>query len=183
VEALEARQVLSSVSFSVGAEIVDAGAGTFSVAVTLSGAPTPTVATVASGLSAPDAVAFDSSGNLYVANFLSGTVSEQTPAGVVSAFASGLDGPEALAFDASGDLFVADALDNTAAIPGVPSMSRRVFPILTPVWPWSSLKPPRGDRREVLPWPDPDRLTPLDESSRAPFHPNDALRTRHELIA
>src|SRR5580704_5060119 len=68
VEALEARLVLSSVSFGVGGETVDEAAGTFSIPVTLSGAPTPSATTFASGLSEPHALAFDSSGDLFVAN-------------------------------------------------------------------------------------------------------------------
>jgi hypothetical protein len=55
----------------------------------------------------PTALAFDSSGDLYVANY--STISLVTPGGAVSTFvSSGLDHPTALAFDSSGNLYVAD---------------------------------------------------------------------------
>ena len=53
------------------------------------------VSTFASGFNQPDGLAFDSAGNLYVANVGNNTVSEVTPAGVVSTFASGFNGPSA----------------------------------------------------------------------------------------
>ena len=56
-------------------------------------------------------MAFDSSGNLYVANggAVSGTVSEFTPGSTTpTATLTGLNGPEALAFDSSGNLYVAN---------------------------------------------------------------------------
>ncbi len=63
-------------------------------------------ATVGSG---PDGLAFDKSGNLYVANFFDNTVDKVTPGGVVSTFINtGLNGPKGLAFDSSGNLFVAN---------------------------------------------------------------------------
>ncbi len=63
-------------------------------------------ATVGSG---PDGLAFDKSGNLYVANFFDNTVDKITPGGVVSTFINtGLNGPKGLAFDSSGNLFVAN---------------------------------------------------------------------------
>jgi hypothetical protein len=51
---------------------------------------------------------FDSSGNLYIANFNGGTVVKITPNGSVSTFATGFTTPIGLAFDKSGDLFVSD---------------------------------------------------------------------------
>jgi hypothetical protein len=104
LEELEDRLVLSSVSFSAGSETVNASAGTFSVAVTLSGSPT--ASTFASGFNAPEGLAFDAAGNLYVANYGNGTVSEVTPAGQASRFASGFSSPDGLAFDAAGNLYV-----------------------------------------------------------------------------
>ncbi len=59
--------------------------------------------------SGPDGLAFDKSGNLYVANFFDNTVDKITPGGVVSTFINtGLNGPKGLAFDSSGNLFVAN---------------------------------------------------------------------------
>jgi DNA-binding beta-propeller fold protein YncE len=60
--------------------------------------PDGTRSTFASGLNVPDALAFNSSGNLYVADYASGHIFEFTLGGTQSAFASGL-GPMSLAFD------------------------------------------------------------------------------------
>ncbi len=65
------------------------------------------------GLSIPIFEAFDSSGNLYVANNSAGTISKITPAGVVTTFASGLSNPSGLAFDSSGNLYVTNYAANT----------------------------------------------------------------------
>ena len=98
------------VQFSTGSETVDEGAGTFSIPVTLSGTPnsTPIVSNFGSGYHTPGELAFDSAGNLYVADFTSGTVSKVTPGGTVSTFAAGLSRPFGLAFDAAGNLYVAN---------------------------------------------------------------------------
>ncbi len=58
-------------------------------------------------------MAFDSSGDLFVANFVAGapgssTIYEFTPGGSRSTFATGFNEPACLAFDSSGDLFVTD---------------------------------------------------------------------------
>ena len=60
------------------------------------------------GLTDPDArIAFDSSGNLYVANPGANTVSKFAPGSTTaSATITGLDFPDALAFDSSGNLYV-----------------------------------------------------------------------------
>ena len=67
----------------------------------------------ASGLNRPSRLAFDTSGNLYVANTLSNTIYKITPDGNVSTFASGLNGPMGLAFDNSCNLYVANNSDDT----------------------------------------------------------------------
>lgn len=55
----------------------------------------------------PCDLAFDGSGNLFVANYWLRTISKVTPGGTVSTFASGFSGRlDALAFDAAGDLYV-----------------------------------------------------------------------------
>ena len=76
--------------------------------------PAGAVSTFASGFNVPDGLAFDSAGNLYVANYGNNTVSEVTPAGVVSTFASGFNEPVGLAFDA-GNLYVANSGSNTVS--------------------------------------------------------------------
>jgi Immunoglobulin I-set domain/Immunoglobulin domain len=58
-------------------------------------------------------LAFDSNGNLYVANTGNGTVSKVTPGGQVSTYASGFNMPNALTFDDSDDLFVSNYGNNT----------------------------------------------------------------------
>jgi glucose/arabinose dehydrogenase len=54
--------------------------------------------TFASGLSGPEGLAFDSTGDLFEADSGSGNIFEFTPSGVKSTFASGLDNPNGLAF-------------------------------------------------------------------------------------
>ena len=73
-------------------------------------APGSTTATATlSGLNYPYALAFDASGNLFVANLGGTTVSEFAPGSTTAtATLSGLPSPIALAFDASGNLFVAN---------------------------------------------------------------------------
>ena len=70
--------------------------------------------TFASGVSAPYGLAFDSAGDLFVANegmygAFSGTITEITPGGTQSTFASYLSAPIGLAFNSAGDLFEADS--------------------------------------------------------------------------
>ena len=65
--------------------------------------------TFASGLDLPTGLAFDSAGNLFVANvskFINGAIYKFTPTGGRSTFASGLTNPEAVPFDNAGNLFV-----------------------------------------------------------------------------
>jgi DNA-binding beta-propeller fold protein YncE len=70
--------------------------------------------TFASGFNNPQGMAFNSAGDLFVANWdrgtasETGTITEITPGGVQSTFASGLAYPTGLAFNSAGDLFVAD---------------------------------------------------------------------------
>jgi len=55
-------------------------------------------------------------GDLYEADFSSGTIFKFTPAGTKSTFASGLNVPGGLAFDSSGNLFESDNGSNTIFI-------------------------------------------------------------------
>src|SRR5262249_39662464 len=88
-----------------------AGGATTDVATVSPGA----VSTVASGLQAPAGLAFDTAGNLYVANYDGGTVSKVAPGGAISTFASGFTHPEGLAVDAAGSLSVSQG-DNAGTI-------------------------------------------------------------------
>ena len=106
-------KVVPVVQFNAASESVNQSAGTFSVPVTLAGTPGLALSTFASGFNAPDGMAFDTSGNLYVTNFSGNTVSKVTPAGTVSTFASGFNHPADVAFDTSGNLYVANYNANT----------------------------------------------------------------------
>src|SRR6266496_3493087 len=64
--------------------------------------------TFASGLTSPFALAFDTGGNLFVADAGSGAVYKITPAGVRSTFALGLSVTVGLAFDSAGNLFATE---------------------------------------------------------------------------
>jgi DNA-binding beta-propeller fold protein YncE len=71
-----------------------------------------------SGFSSASGLAFDSAGNLYVANLNgggsgTGFISKITPKGVESTYASGLTYPNQIAFNAAGDMFVADGYGTT----------------------------------------------------------------------
>jgi pectinesterase len=69
--------------------------------------------TFATGMNYPNALAFNSSGDLFVANWFAGTILEYGPGGgTPTTFASDLTDPTSLAFDSEGDLFVA-CQDNT----------------------------------------------------------------------
>ncbi len=67
----------------------------------------------ASGLNDPEGIAFNSAGNLFVANTANnaipaaGSITEIAPNGTPSIFASGID-PQAVAFDSTGNLYEAD---------------------------------------------------------------------------
>jgi len=73
--------------------------------------------TFASGLNTPYGLAFNSAGNLFVADAGSGDIYEYTPGGVRSTFASGLT-PNRLAFNSAGDLFVSDGSSIIEITPG-----------------------------------------------------------------
>ncbi|RMA58978.1 T9SS type A sorting domain-containing protein [Ulvibacter antarcticus] len=55
-----------------------------------------------------DAMAFDSSGNLYGSDFGGTTVYQISPAGVATPFITGLANPNGMAFDSNGDFYLAE---------------------------------------------------------------------------
>lgn len=67
--------------------------------------PGGSVTTSYSGLGEPEALAFNSSGNLFVANSANGSIEEIMPGGSESTFAT-VGNASGLAFDNAGDLFV-----------------------------------------------------------------------------
>jgi len=86
-----------------------------------------TYANSSSGLAGPSGVAFNSQGDLFVANSSNGTIDEFTPAGVESQFYSGLGQPEAIAFDQYGDLYVATNANGGKIMKITPSGVGSVF--------------------------------------------------------
>jgi sugar lactone lactonase YvrE len=77
--------------------------------------PGGTEVTVASvGNYADKGLAFDSFGDLFVANYSSsGYITEYTPAGSQFIWVSGLDYPRSMAFDSAGNMFVANSGNNS----------------------------------------------------------------------
>ncbi|HEY9720567.1 MAG TPA: hypothetical protein V6D47_01050, partial [Oscillatoriaceae cyanobacterium] len=112
---------------SVDVAVTDDDAPTITnLPVRLVGTAKPTVSTFPADFGGPVGLAFDASGNLFVASALDDTIRKITPAGAVSTFAgTGISGADAgigitasfntpteLAFDASGNLYVADYLND-----------------------------------------------------------------------
>jgi PEP-CTERM motif-containing protein len=73
-----------------------------------SGTPSTFYSGFTSNLGEPEGLAFDGSGNLFVADSLNGNIDEITPGGTFSTFASGLGDVNSLAFNGAGNLFAAD---------------------------------------------------------------------------
>jgi len=68
----------------------------------------------APSLSLPDALAFDSSGELYAANWGDGKIEKFSPTGAdLGTFAGFLNGPVGLAFDSSGELYAVNFAGST----------------------------------------------------------------------
>ena len=95
------------------------------VSVFAPGTATPT--STLTGLNYPEALAFDSSGNLYVANNADNdTVSVFAPhATTPTSTLTGLNGPSALAFDSSGNVYVANLDGDTVSVFAPGSTTRR----------------------------------------------------------
>ena len=110
----------------VGTLVINGTAQVDAASITLRGADEDVASTatvgsavstfVSSGLNSPSGLAFDSAGNLYIANAANSTISKVTPTGSVSTFvSSGLNLPGGLAFDSSGNLYVANANANSVS--------------------------------------------------------------------
>jgi hypothetical protein len=76
-----------------------------------------TLRVVATGFNAPAGLAFDRSGNLYVANYLSNSIDRIAPDGTKAQFSSGsnLRGPIGLITDDAGNVYVANYNGGTVA--------------------------------------------------------------------
>ena len=77
--------------------------------------PAGAVINTLTGFSGPGGLAFDSAGNLFVANSFNNTVSEVSPTGAIINTLSGFDHPVGLAFDPAGNLYVANMDNNTVS--------------------------------------------------------------------
>ncbi|MGE3817822.1 MAG: FG-GAP-like repeat-containing protein [Isosphaeraceae bacterium] len=113
--ALTVNGALHGASVSLRGADMNIGAAALIGKATASGPVLSTFVGSGQGLSAPNNLAFDAAGNLYIANRAANNIRKVTPTGVVSTFASGLNGPAALAFDAAGNLYVANAANNTVS--------------------------------------------------------------------
>jgi uncharacterized repeat protein (TIGR01451 family) len=77
-------------------------------------APGPVTTLLSSGLSEPEGVAVDGSGNVYIADRMNGAVKEWNAATqqVSTLVGTGLSYPDAVAVDGSGNVYIADTGDN-----------------------------------------------------------------------
>jgi hypothetical protein len=90
------------------------GDGTSTVSKFAPGATTPSA--TLTGLNRPTALAFDASGNLFVANYDGGTVSRFAPGATTpNATLTGVAQPHGLAFDGSGNLYVTNQVGTTVS--------------------------------------------------------------------
>jgi sugar lactone lactonase YvrE len=72
----------------------------------------------------PEGLAFDTTGNLFVAIVANGTIQKITPAHTLTTFASGLSAPDGIAFDSAGNLFVGTS---TGIVKITPSGAKSTF--------------------------------------------------------
>ena len=88
-----------------------------SVTVYPLGATSPSL-TITQGIHTPAALAFDSSGNLYVANLNGHSVSVYPPNGAqpIRVISDGAKSPKALAIGTQGDLYVANLYQNSVSV-------------------------------------------------------------------
>ena len=103
----------TALAFDSGGNLYDADESTGKVYkfANVGGFLNPSPILLASGLSNPEGLAFNSAGDLFVA-CLSGSVIRITPSGTQSIFAAGLNQPMGVTFDLAGNLYVSDQYAN-----------------------------------------------------------------------
>jgi sugar lactone lactonase YvrE len=119
-------------AFSEGVTVMPANTGVlFGQAVTTD-VPATLTATAAAGLSDPSGLAFDTSGDLFISNMESNSVTELTSTSVLIvnqtstlSAATGLDIPNGIVLDTNGDLFIANLGDNTISV--LPASTGTIF--------------------------------------------------------
>jgi streptogramin lyase len=90
----------------------------------------PVTALVASGLNAPQGVAVDTQGNVYIADTGNNAVEEWNPGTQqLTALVSGLSGPTGVAVDANGNVYIADS--GHQAIEEWSPTSQQLIPLVT----------------------------------------------------
>jgi hypothetical protein len=97
----------SSGDLFVANSALDAGLAGYITEITPNGTPS----TFASGID-PKAVAVNSAGDVFEADYHSGIIYQYTPNGMRSTFATGYSAPECLMFDSSGDLYIGAGYGN-----------------------------------------------------------------------
>jgi sugar lactone lactonase YvrE len=123
IEALEERQLLSTVATTSPATSVASTTATVNGAVNPSGStanvsfqyslyptfPLTVKTTIATGFRSPSGVAVDAGGDVFVSNTGAGAIDEVAPNGTVSVVTAQLDAPHNLLVQPDGEIYVADA--------------------------------------------------------------------------
>ncbi len=131
--ALAADRTISGGDDGVGTLTIGPGASIYGTSITMSGADEDIASTATVGAAVatenvantyvdfsqnprtPQGIAFDGSGNLYIASFNGNSISKVTPGGVLTTFCTSalLDNPYGLAFGGDGELYVSNYNNGT----------------------------------------------------------------------
>lgn len=127
--------------------------------------PSGVVSAFATGLENPYALAFNSAGDLFAADFNTGIIYEYAVNGARRIFASGLSNPEGMAFNNAGNLFVSNSGGNNI-YEYTPSGARSTFFTLPP---GSLAIDALAFQGETLPVPEPSVFGLLTAGAAALF--------------